>query len=219
MAGFNFDWRGLLGWWIEVYSHCMCLLLGGGWRFGSSDFFVLHPQSVDHVHVSGRVVDPPAGVLSEDVQDQQFVTPVEVVPRDHCSPICGAPLKAVRPVHPIVDSIRSVGIGSTALSTSPTLIGDAHFAQWVLQSGSDNFGWIACCEDLLSLVPGMEVTIAVINVWTCILNHRERTKPPTASARVLASPLTTDNLGLDFAIGPYKQWSLVNLVRTVLMRA
>nr|GLL25284.1 uncharacterized protein LOC109189836 [Ipomoea trifida] len=188
---------------------------------------VKHPQSVDHVHVSGRVVDPPAGVLSEDVQDQQFV-----VPRDHCSPICGAPLKAVRPVRPIVDSIRSVGIGSSALPTSPTLIGDAHFAKWVLQSGSDNFGWIACCEDLLSLVPGMEVTIAVINVWTCILNHRERTKPPTASARVLASPLTTlnetdnhrisclkDNLGLDFAIGPYKQWSLVNLVRTVLMRA
>nr|GMC91084.1 uncharacterized protein LOC109189836 [Ipomoea batatas] len=138
-----------------------------------------HPQSVDHVHVSGRVVDPPAGVLSEDVQDQQFVTPV--VPRDHCSPICGAPLKAVRPVRPIVDSIRSVGIGSSALPTSPTLIGDAHFAQWVLQSGSDNFGRIACCEDLLSLVPGMEVTIVVINVWTChigippLVGHDSRT--------------------------------------------
>nr|GMC89390.1 uncharacterized protein LOC109189836 [Ipomoea batatas] len=115
---------------------------GAGWTPGEyrADIVVpeKHPQSVDHVHVSGRVVDPPAGVLSEDVQDQQFVTPVEVAPRDHCSPICGAPLKAVRPVRPVVDSIRSVGIGSSALPTSPTLIGDAHFAQWVLQSGSDN---------------------------------------------------------------------------------
>nr|GMD60582.1 uncharacterized protein LOC109168900 [Ipomoea batatas] len=75
----------------------------------------------------------------------------------------------------------------------------------------------------------MEFTISVINAWSCILNHRERTKSPAAPARVFASPLTTintavglkihnidahklslfrDALCLDFAIGPYNCSSL-----------
>lgn len=55
-------------------------------------------------------------------------------------------------------------------------------------------GRIARRVDLRSLAPGVEVTVAVINVWSCILNYRERSKAPSAPARVFASPLTTVRL-------------------------
>nr|GMD93414.1 uncharacterized protein LOC109189836 [Ipomoea batatas] len=89
-----------------------------------------HVQSVDPVNVSGRVV-------SDNAEAQDFVTTVEVVHRDTPSPDCGAPLKAVRPVRPVVDSIRPAAVGSDHVHSSHTLLDDAHFANWVLQAGSD----------------------------------------------------------------------------------
>nr|GMD01987.1 Peptidase C48, SUMO/Sentrin/Ubl1 [Ipomoea batatas] len=119
--------------------------------------------------------------------------------RGDCSPDCGAPLKAVRPVRPALVPVRSVGIGSSSPSTSAAVLDDSHFAKWVIEFGGDALdevlfsysGRIARRVDLRSLAPGVEVTVAVINVWSCILNYRERSKAPSAPARVFASPLTT----------------------------
>nr|GMD72456.1 hypothetical protein Iba_chr12fCG8780 [Ipomoea batatas] len=55
----------------------------------------MHGKSVDHVLDSERVVAPPGAGLSENVEDQAFVTPAEVVPRVDSPSACVAPLKAV----------------------------------------------------------------------------------------------------------------------------
>nr|GMD80998.1 uncharacterized protein LOC109189836 [Ipomoea batatas] len=202
-----------------------------------------HDQSVDPALDSERVVPPRGDGLSASAEDEDeaFVTPAEDGGRGDCSPDCGAPLKAVRPVRPALVPVRSVGIGSSSPSTSAAVLDDSHFAKWVIEFGGDALdevlfsysGRIARRVDLRSLAPGVVVTVAVINVWSCILNYRERSKAPSAPARVFASPLTTLNtavglqlnevdservawfagsLGADFALTPYKQWSHVNLL-------
>nr|GME19813.1 uncharacterized protein LOC109189836 [Ipomoea batatas] len=202
-----------------------------------------HDQSVDPALDSKRVVPPRGDGLSASAEDEDeaFVTLAEDGGRGDCSPDCGAPLKAVRPVRPALVPVRSVGIGSSSPPTSAAVLDDSHFAKWVIEFGGDALdevlfsysGRIARRVDLRSLAPGVEVTVAEINVWSCILNYRERSKAPSAPARVFASPLTTLNtvvglqlnevdservawfagsLGADFALTPYKQWSHVNLL-------
>nr|GMC75405.1 putative ulp1 protease family, C-terminal catalytic domain-containing protein [Ipomoea batatas] len=178
---------------------------GGEWDGVAGDLLMVvsgYGASVDPALDSERVVPPRGDGLSASAEDEDeaFVTPAEDGGHGDCSPDCGAPLKAVRPVRPALVPVRDE----------------------VLFSYS---GRIARRVDLRSLAPGVEVTVAVINVWSCILNYRELSKAPSAPARLNTAvglqlnevdservAWFAGSLGADFALTPYKQWSHVNLL-------
>nr|GME03132.1 uncharacterized protein LOC109189836 [Ipomoea batatas] len=198
------------------------------------------------------------GAVSGVVDTQVLVTPSEVVPRVGSSSICHAPRKSNRPArivsgsvshavscksngpaHTVTGLVSHGGVHSVAPVHSVNLLDDVNFSKWVLEYGSDDLreflfsysGQTVSRVDIRCLAPGAQVSVGVINAWSCILNCRERTKDLSAPARVFASPFTTLNtavlfkkidklklasfskaLGADFALGPYRTWGDVHLL-------
>nr|GME18955.1 ulp1 protease family, C-terminal catalytic domain-containing protein [Ipomoea batatas] len=156
------------------------------------------------------------GAVSGVVDTQVLVTPSEVVPRVGSSSICHAPLS-------------HGGVHSVAPVHSVNLLDDVNFSKREFLFSYS--GQTVSRVDIRCLAPGAQVSVGVINAWSCILNCRERTKDLSAPARVFASPFTTLNtavlfkkidklklasfskaLGADFALGPYRTWGDVHLL-------
>nr|GMC92471.1 ulp1 protease family, C-terminal catalytic domain-containing protein [Ipomoea batatas]GME13469.1 ulp1 protease family, C-terminal catalytic domain-containing protein [Ipomoea batatas] len=198
-------------------------------------------------------------VLGDFVDAQVLVTPTEkVVPRVGSSSVCRAPRKSNRPARIVTGPVsqgallkfnglgRTVtglvshgGVHSVALVPSVDLLDDVNFSKWVLEYGCDELheflfsysGRTVSRDDIRSLAPRAHVSVGVINAWSCILNCRERTKDPSAPARVFASSFTTlntavlfkkidrlkvarfsESLGADFALGSHRTWDDVHLL-------
>ncbi|XP_019196010.1 PREDICTED: uncharacterized protein LOC109189836 [Ipomoea nil] len=129
-----------------------------------------------------------------------FDTPAEqVVPCRDSSPVCVAPLKAVRPVRPVPDSIRAADLYGDVPLPSVDVVDDGVISKWVLECGNDALhevlfshgGCVVRRGDLRSLAPGSAVSVAVLDAWSVIFNYREFGKSPGAPSRVFASASST----------------------------
>ncbi|XP_031110783.1 uncharacterized protein LOC116014948 [Ipomoea triloba] len=111
--------------------------------------------------------------------------------------------------------------------------------QWIAQSVNNDMyevlftyqGRVARLFDFTSLLMENEVSVGIITVWACILNHREHHNTNGSARRVFASPTTTlhtvvtpkksrrqrldwfcSRLATDFEPSPYKRWSDIDMV-------
>nr|GMD43936.1 uncharacterized protein LOC109168900 [Ipomoea batatas] len=200
--------------------------------------------------VSGTEVELEGTAVAPD-EVTPFVEPADqVIGDDRCrsdGAVCGAPLKTVRAARPPPDAVRGIGpLGEKSDGTSDLAVGslpdspdEAVIVNWLLAGGADYMEEVVFCigsrlarwDDLLTLVPGSEVGVAVIDAWASLLNQRERVKAPGAPSRFFASTYTTlhtvvdgshdrglrvgwfrDGLKVDQESSPYEDLGKVDLV-------
>nr|GMC69506.1 uncharacterized protein LOC109168900 [Ipomoea batatas] len=167
--------------------------------------------------------------------------------------VCGAPVKMVRAVRPPPVACHRLGSldGSSGVASQygldvvHDLPEEAVVVIWLLAGGGADMMDIVFCigsrvarwNDMLTLVPGSLVWVAVIDAWSALLNMRERTKAPNAPSRFFASTFTTihtvvdasydrdlrvgwfrERMAVDFESSPYKDYSEVDMLFFPIIR-
>nr|GMC54007.1 uncharacterized protein LOC109171666 [Ipomoea batatas] len=169
----------------------------------------LQPTTVIQNVVREVIVRPGVGVIGEDVYpmvcDPQFVTPKEpILPRAEVlssqlrAPALAAPFKMMRP-----QGGGGLVQGGTSLMSRylPPTPEEHVFYSWIVDNRHAHVheklfnynGWAATRDDLLSLKIGSQLRVAVIDVWSCILNVRELSRTAGVPSRFFASIETTLN--------------------------
>nr|GMC88985.1 uncharacterized protein LOC109168900 [Ipomoea batatas] len=191
--------------------------------------------------VSGTEVELEGTAVAPD-EVTPFVEPADqVIGDDRCrsdGAVCGAPLKTVRAARPPPDAVRGIGpLGEKSDGTSDLAVGslpdspdEAVIVNWLLAGGADNMEEVVFCigsrlarwDDLLTLVPGSEVGVAVIDAWASLLNQRERVKAPVVDGshdRGLRVGWFRDGLKVDQESSPYEDLRKVDLMFFPIIRS
>nr|GME03144.1 uncharacterized protein LOC109189836 [Ipomoea batatas] len=149
-----------------------------------------------------------------------FVTPPEesVHRNEGCDPSrsdglgCRAPVKVGRALRPPPAAGRGLdciddGSGGPSEPVLDALndLPEEAVINWLLSGGGADMEdivfaigeRIARWDDILTLVPGSLVWVAVIDAWAALLNRRELTKSPDAPSRFFASTFTTIHTVVD----------------------
>nr|GMC92251.1 uncharacterized protein LOC109193148 isoform X2 [Ipomoea batatas] len=184
----------------------------------------------------------------------EFVTPPEesIHRNERCDPSrsdglgCRAPVKVGRALRPPPAAGRGLdciddGSGGPSEPVLDVLndLPEEAVVNWLLSGGGADMEdivfaigeRIARWDDILTLVPGSLVWVAVIDAWSALLNRRELTKSPDAPSRFFASTFTTihtivdgsydrdlrvgwfrERLLLDFESSPYGDFKEVDLM-------
>nr|GMC82520.1 uncharacterized protein LOC109168900 [Ipomoea batatas] len=200
-----------------------------------------------------------------------FVTPPEesVHRNEGCDPSrsdglgCRAPVKVGRALRPPLATGRGLDcIDDGSGGPSEPVLGalndlpEEAVVNWLLSGGGADMEdivfaigeRIARWDDILTLVPGSLVWVAVIDAWAALLNRRELTKSPDAPSRFFASTFTTvmishaisfiihtvvdgsydrdlrvgwfrERLLLDFELSPYGDFKEVDLMFFPIIRS
>nr|GMC75042.1 uncharacterized protein LOC109155335 [Ipomoea batatas] len=171
------------------------------------------------------IVRPGVGVIGEDVYpmvcDPQFVTPKEpILPRAEVlssqlrAPALAAPFKMMRP-----QGGGGLVQGGTSLMSRylPPTPEEHDFYSWIVDNRHAHVheelfnynGWAATRDDLLSLKIGSQLRVAVIDVWSCILNLNTVVCRSAPRARRLEWFSKSMEGGLK--LSPYGGWRNINM--------
>nr|GMD03338.1 uncharacterized protein LOC109168900 [Ipomoea batatas] len=182
----------------------------------------------------------------------EFVTPPEesVHRNEGCDPSrsdglgCRAPVKVGRALRPPPAAGRGLDCidGGSGGRSEPVLVALNDLPEEAVVNWEDIVfaigERIARWDDILTLVPGSLVWVAVIDAWSALLNRRELTKSPDAPSRFFASTFTTihtivdgsydrdlrvgwfrERLLLDFESSPYGDFKEVDLMFFPIIRS